>query len=540
MKRVIFTIYDDIECDTEVEHVNKAKLQEYFDILLQNKKDYAEKIGVEFIFYHNTYDSSFLEVKDQYVGINLYKIHLLEKLSRKYDEILYVDFDVIFNTNKNFFEKFDLKKGIVVKDQNHEIIAKDPDNNAIYEMPKRCPTLKYFITKELLKGKENNVLNTGIIGAHKKHIKKLKFLQRFNTISKKIEKLKDPLHFVRKEYYPNNEAIFSYLLERYKIPYVLMDHDWHDIRDHLVIDRPFGHMIHFINKIFDDYYKTKKRVVYTLYIEIPDDKLDDPGRYDWDNISKSERTKLQLIKYHDRLLDNKKQYAKTCNADFKMYGYDDQYIEFSKKFPLLSEYDIINLYKIWLIEELSKEYDYILYLDFDVVANRQSDFFANNDVESRICCQYNDVTSETRMNSERYNRGFRAPITKHWNAHALCNEHDQELAPYVFNTGIIGTSKKITKKLGFFDDIDSTIDLMTEIKNDEFSMYPPLIRKQFGYDNESIFGYKVKMNEVPYENLKPKWHYRADAENPSRRALEIENPILIHFINKKFEWYWDD
>ena len=41
--------------------------------------------------------------------INFYKIYLLYKFSSKYDEILFLDFDVP-NTKENFFEVWDLSK----------------------------------------------------------------------------------------------------------------------------------------------------------------------------------------------------------------------------------------------------------------------------------------------------------------------------------------------------------------------------------------------------------------------------------------------
>ena len=44
--------------------------------------------------------------------------------------------------------------------------------------------------------------------------------------------------------------------------------------------------------------------------------------------------------------------------------------------PDMSEYDVVNFYKIWCMEELVKdEYDNALYLDFDVVCNTEVSFF---------------------------------------------------------------------------------------------------------------------------------------------------------------------
>ena len=46
--------------------------------------------------------------------VNFYKIHLLYKLAQEYDEVLYLDFDVVPMKSDNFFERWDLSKGIAI------------------------------------------------------------------------------------------------------------------------------------------------------------------------------------------------------------------------------------------------------------------------------------------------------------------------------------------------------------------------------------------------------------------------------------------
>ena len=412
MKRIIFTLYKNLKSDNKLDILNHKKIKQYYIKLLKNKADYAEKIGVDFKLYDSHTElldkqnifNQYYSFND-FVEINLYKHFLMQELADEYDEILYVDFDVLFNTDENFFEVWDLSKGIVIKDQNDQIKTKNINENA--DIRERSPTLKYFITYDLLGKQNNNVINTGIIGATSKYIKKLNFTKRFFNIKNKIEKLKDESHEVRKLYYPNNEAIFSYILEKYNIPYQLMNDEWHDIRDHNIVERPLGKIIHFINKIFEIYYKEKSRIVFSLYIDIPKKKLDNPGKYIWDKkLNKSERTKLEFKKYWDKLLDNKKEYAKNIGADWKLFGNDKQYKEFVKRFPNISEYNIVNFYKIYLIEELTKKYDYVLYLDFDVVANRMIDFFEYNDVEKYICCQTQSITHDLKLDTNNYKRDY--------------------------------------------------------------------------------------------------------------------------------------
>ena len=52
------------------------------------------------------------------------------------------------------------------------------------------------------------------------------------------------------------------------------------------------------------------RAVFSLYIDIPQAELDNQNPYFWDTISKSERTKITLKEYYQKLLDVKIKY---CN-----------------------------------------------------------------------------------------------------------------------------------------------------------------------------------------------------------------------------------
>ena len=115
MKRVIFTTFDDISNSNNLDNTNELLVKEYFDRLIQNKKDYSDNIGVKFIFYHNTMKDFLLTDDLEFTKVNLYKHHLMAQLAEEYDEVMYVDMDVLFNTNENVFESLDLSKGIHVK-----------------------------------------------------------------------------------------------------------------------------------------------------------------------------------------------------------------------------------------------------------------------------------------------------------------------------------------------------------------------------------------------------------------------------------------
>lgn len=568
MKRVIFTAYDDIEYEKDAWQIAshaQHQVTEYFDRLVQNKKDYAEQIDVDFKFYHNTMKN--FDIGDnEFTKANLYKHQLFAKLAEEYDEVMYVDMDIIFNTTENVFEELDLSKGIHIKDQDQDIVSKELNNTLLDQIGQRSPTIKYHITKDMLDGRDNHVMNTGLMIGRSEHIKQIRYAERMVEAAELIQKIKDEnldredTHFIRAYYYPNNESIFSYIMETYEVPYVLMDREWHWIlsRDPIVPDWDKIKIAHFVNKKFNAYFNDKTKCIYSIYIEIPDDKLDNPRGHKDDPVNKSKRTKERLAQYKDQLDQNHSEYADAVGAEYKVFGYDEQYIEFSKRFTDLSVYDIINLYKVWLLDKLTHDYDLVLYIDYDVYFHNHADAFNYLKGETALCC--NKQTKEesgvfpNRPNYfKNYNYDFRSPQTKYWNAHALLQDEDLEPSNDVFNTGIMMASRPVMEQLDYFSDIEEVIEKMKELK--EFSIYPPQIQSAFGYDNETIMSYKVEKNQVPVESLCEIWHNKHDVNDPrsftkgtaswkasNARLWEIvnrENTVMTHFISKNFGLVFD-
>ena len=120
VSRVIFSLYIDIK--TVSHHESKVQFNKNYDWLLNTHKNYALKHNIE--YRHYVYDDEYVTYRDwflkeypeisEYNIVNFYKIHLLYKLSKEYNEILYLDFDVIPVTNINFFDEWDLSKGIAI------------------------------------------------------------------------------------------------------------------------------------------------------------------------------------------------------------------------------------------------------------------------------------------------------------------------------------------------------------------------------------------------------------------------------------------
>jgi hypothetical protein len=294
-----------------------------------------------------------------------------------------------------------------------------------------------------------------------------------------------------------------------------------------------------------DHNADMKRIIFSLYIDIDKSELDYQAPYAWDTeqLPKTEKTKLLFQEYYPWLKERHIDYARALGIDYTLYENDEKWYEFKKYFnktyPQVTAYNVVNFYKIHLLYELSKEYDEILYLDFDVVPLNNDNFFEawnlqNNGIailqnNAHVLYRYHEVTDSVHISS------IRSPTAKHWNCKAMLIECNMSGDNDVFNTGIIGAAAKDIKKLDYWSDFDKTIALMDTLKSD-VDMWPKEIRLMFGYDNETIWGYKVKMNDVKIQWLDEKWHHFLDRWDYIKPGC-----TLCHVINKKFKyvrnWY---
>ena len=286
----------------------------------------------------------------------------------------------------------------------------------------------------------------------------------------------------------------------------------------------------------------KKKLIYSLYIDIPPNEIDEQKPYAWDTINKSERTRLQLKKYAEKLEAAQIEYAKAIGADYILFRDDKEYREFydwlHKLQPTMSHYDILNFYKIWLFVETAKKYEKVLYLDFDVIPNTTKDFFDVWNVEDSVCLA--DSKEDARFNlmiGRMETHDNRNPISKYWNAHAMLTYREYEtLDVKAWNTAIMGGTTNSIANLHYFDDFENLMEYMKELQDDEYSMYPIDIRQNFGFDNETVFGYRVVENNVPITLLDYYWHARVLDEDE-----ELDPDVkLYHMINKRFDMYWPD
>jgi len=275
MKRVIYSLYVDVlakehygQSKQRSDTVDKAQItvnafKKHYKRLVESKQKYADAIGATFIMFENdkrymTYEKNLCKDFPELTGyeiVNFYKIHLLYELAKKYDEILYLDFDAVPVTTESFFDHWDLSKGICVYNNNSMI-----DKSREVKQSIRSPSAKYFNCQAMLieKGLDpnNDVINTAIIGATKEQILKLDFFGEFKDTIDLMAKLR----YDNSGLYPqnildmfryDNETIFSYKVNVNKVGIQWLDRRWHYFLDIQKFIPEGTKIVHCVCKDFD-------------------------------------------------------------------------------------------------------------------------------------------------------------------------------------------------------------------------------------------------------------------------------------------------
>ena len=273
-----------------------------------------------------------------------------------------------------------------------------------------------------------------------------------------------------------------------------------------------------------------RRIIFSVYVDIPDSKL----------VSHHE-SKERFNEHYDWLLEMQTKYAKQFDIEYRHYTYDEEYVKyqkwFNKEYPEITEYNIVNFYKLYLLYKLAEEYDEILYLDFDVIPVTKLNFFDEWDLSKGIAIMIGTAENQREVNEldtfKYVGYSIRSPLAKFWNTKAMLNEIGVTINNKVFNTGIIGASKERLHELDYFGNFEDTLKLMTTLIYDD-GFYPDSIKCLFGYDNETIWGYKMVSQNLPFQNLTDGWHhfmYKWD-------YIPKESK-LIHCVTKNFQYVKD-
>jgi len=278
MNKAIYSLYIDIpehELDNQKpyfwDYISKSQrtklvFKENYKKLLDVKNTYSQQIGVDFHMFE--YDENYKQYEQffktkypqitTYNIVNFYKIHLLYNLANQYDQILYLDFDVIPVTKESFFDVWDFSKGICLYNNNDNVNRRKLPVHMLQNSV-RSPTAKYYNAQAMLHHQgfsgQNDVINTGIVGVSNQHLADLKYFDNFEQTLDLMSELRQgdgmyPPNVVNMFGY-DNETIMSYKIKTNNVPVQWLDTYWHHFYD-VEMYIPNGvKMIHAINKRFD-------------------------------------------------------------------------------------------------------------------------------------------------------------------------------------------------------------------------------------------------------------------------------------------------
>ena len=247
VKRIIFSIYrEDVDKHTSTPLYKRNQFKKYKEQIIANHKAYAKLCGADY--------ELFTDVQSHYDIIQFQKISKIKKLVQQYDEVLYLDFDIIVNTQLSFFEHFDLNTICVynidttIPDEVRGYRMKDDNWHPMDMYVKACCKNAMLLLDDI--DNSDLVINTGVIGVNKKSAQLIDFSKCYSIYHKAKEDNLYPTE-ISSKWKPNNEVYLTYIIERYDLQYTNIGLQWNFILDNTHRDVSAGaYFYHVVNKDF--------------------------------------------------------------------------------------------------------------------------------------------------------------------------------------------------------------------------------------------------------------------------------------------------
>ena len=251
MKRIIFSIYtDDVDKHTSVTDYKRNQFRRYKSLLEQRHKQYAKYCNAEYELF--TVDET------DYDKIQFYKLLKAEELTQYYDEVLYLDFDVVPISRNSFFEKFDLDKicvfSIPISLPQQVVEWRNQDQSwHTMDMYSKCCVKNSMLLLNDVVGKME-CFNTGVYGVNKQSAEQLNFSGNLQYCHDVFEDAKvDNIYpeVMNRVWQPNNEVYSSFLVELNNIEITNIGMPWNFILDHNYKTPTIAsYLAHCVNKDF--------------------------------------------------------------------------------------------------------------------------------------------------------------------------------------------------------------------------------------------------------------------------------------------------
>lgn len=252
MKRIIYSIWQDLNrSHSSAPSYKQDQLRKYKDRLIEVQKQYATLCDADY--------EHIICTSQDYDVIQFEKIELMYEFAKNYDEVLYLDIDIIPKTKVNMFEHFDTnnicayscpapmpeKRAFQHKLQNADFHRMEPWNKAAAK--------KSMLLIDDIYGSDT-IINTGVLLANRNALDKLAFKERIKYADEIFEECLDDNMYpeeISKTWWRNNEVYISYMLERYDIDFIDIMQPWNFILDNK--NREYSAACHFVHQVNKDF-----------------------------------------------------------------------------------------------------------------------------------------------------------------------------------------------------------------------------------------------------------------------------------------------
>jgi hypothetical protein len=238
----------------------------------------------------------------------------------------------------------------------------------------------------------------------------------------------------------------------------------------------------------------------------------------WKDFKGSQGTHLSNAwrEYGDKLVKRQQEYANHCGAAYRMYYIKKQDVN----------YISLQFLKLIIAEELTQEYDKVLFLDLDVIPrmtgknNRDTiNFFEYHDFSKLLC--HKTLAPRWKILRKR-----------------LMLESEGISSPHnIINTGVIGMSKPIADMIQFSKrekEINKLFDLgVPESQGSRLLWKESESQNMDLPNNEVTLSYIVEKYKIPCHDIGMAWNFIVD----DGYEVSESSCHFLHVSSKKFKQF---
>lgn len=243
-----------------------------------------------------------------------------------------------------------------------------------------------------------------------------------------------------------------------------------------------------------------------------------------DHISAPDWKQESFRKFKHKLVERQKEYAKHCGAEYFLFEAKS------------TDYVDVQFDKILKFEELTKEYDKVVYFDLDIIPITKNNIFEQFDFNYPCVYDYNvdfkDDTWKEWLRHQYRKKNIIDPMSRYSKValkKAMLLIEDIVGNDRLCNTAVVCGNKNAANLLNYSERMSYIDKTLLEAKND--TLYPKEYYEGWVKNNEVYFSFILEKYNVKYNNIGIQWNYILD-EFVSKFTYGVH---LIHQVNKDFE-----